>query len=66
MNIAHSIAQKLKNESKRQVVDFNLVLARYGVERVLYRLSKSEYADSFILKGASRIGLTCRSVYIRS
>ena len=31
--------------------DFNLVLIRYAQERLLYRLSKSEYADDFVLKG---------------
>ncbi len=33
--------------------DFNLLLLRYGVERLLYRLSISPHADKFILKGAS-------------
>jgi hypothetical protein len=28
------------------------MLTRYGVERFLYRLSRSEYRDRFILKGA--------------
>jgi len=29
-----------------------LILTRYGLERLLYRLSQSEYRDRFILKGA--------------
>jgi hypothetical protein len=33
--------------------DFNLLLSRYGIERLLYRLSISPHADKFILKGAS-------------
>ncbi len=53
MNIAHSITQKLKNESKARSVDFTLILARYGVERLLFRLTHSEYDQQFILKGAS-------------
>jgi hypothetical protein len=28
------------------------VLARYAAERFLYRLSRSRYADRFVLKGA--------------
>ena len=32
--------------------DPNTVLARYGIERYLYRLSISPYADRFVLKGA--------------
>lgn len=37
----------------RQIgVDPNLVLTRYATERILYRLSRSVYADRFVLKGA--------------
>jgi hypothetical protein len=32
--------------------DFQLVLTRYALERLLYRLSRSGYRDRFILKGA--------------
>jgi hypothetical protein len=32
--------------------DFNLLLLRYGIERLLFRLSRSPYADQFLLKGA--------------
>ncbi|EKD80908.1 MAG: hypothetical protein ACD_39C02101G0003 [uncultured bacterium] len=52
-NIAHSVFQRLLNLSKERREDFNLLLSRYGVERFLYRLGISSYADSFILKGAS-------------
>jgi len=31
---------------------FDLVLVRYGIERLLYRLTCSEYNDAFLLKGA--------------
>lgn len=33
-------------------VDPNLVLTRYAVERLLYRLSRSPHAEKFVLKGA--------------
>ncbi len=33
-----------------------MTLSRYGVERLLYRLSTSRFADSFILKGAILVG----------
>ncbi|HOA62689.1 MAG TPA: nucleotidyl transferase AbiEii/AbiGii toxin family protein [Verrucomicrobiota bacterium] len=33
-------------------MDPNLVFTRYGVERFLYRLSRSPYAEQFVLKGA--------------
>lgn len=32
--------------------DFNLIVGRYAVERLLYRLSISEVRGQFVLKGA--------------
>ncbi|MCU7816312.1 MAG: nucleotidyl transferase AbiEii/AbiGii toxin family protein [Candidatus Thiodiazotropha sp. (ex Rostrolucina anterorostrata)] len=32
--------------------EFQLILTRYGLERLLYRLSQSAYRNRFILKGA--------------
>lgn len=52
-NLAHSVAQRLLNFSKEKNEDFNFVLARYGVERLLYRLTQSQEGGRFILKGAS-------------
>jgi len=51
-NIAASARARLLNLAKARGEDFNLVLTRYGLERLLYRLSKSSYQDRFILKGA--------------
>jgi predicted nucleotidyltransferase component of viral defense system len=51
-NIATSIRQKLLNRSRESGEDFMLTLTRYAGVRLLYRLSCSEYADRFILKGA--------------
>ena len=48
----HSVSQKLLNVAKAKDVDYNIVLIWYGLERFLYRLSKSTYSDKFILKGA--------------
>jgi predicted nucleotidyltransferase component of viral defense system len=50
--LAASIHQRLLNQSQARQVDFNLMLARYAIERFLYRLSQSPYADQFVLKGA--------------
>ena len=38
-NLPASIKQRLLNLSRERGLDFNLVLTRYGVERILYRLS---------------------------
>ena len=43
---------RLLNVAKAQGVDFNQVLVRFALERILYRLSQSEHADRFLLKGA--------------
>lgn len=47
-----SIRQRLINLSRENGEAFDFVLARYGVERFLYRLSVSEHADDFVLKGS--------------
>lgn len=52
-NVGHSVFQRILAYAKANGEDFNLLLFRYGVERLLYRLSTSSYADKFILKGAS-------------
>lgn len=52
-NIGHSAFQRLLNYARTNREDFNILLFRYGVERLLYRLSVSPHAKRFILKGAS-------------
>jgi hypothetical protein len=52
VNIAASIRQRLKNISKDESRPFNELLQYYAMERFLYRLSQSEHAHCFILKGA--------------
>lgn len=52
INVAASISRKLLNLSRERGEDFQLVLTRYGLERFLYRLGRSKYFDSFVLKGA--------------
>lgn len=47
-----SIRARLLNHSRQTKEDFNLLLTRYGLERLLYRLSISAHADRFLLKGA--------------
>jgi hypothetical protein len=51
-NIEASIRQRLLDHSRAKGEDFNLTLTRYASERFLYRLSRTEYAAKFILKGA--------------
>ncbi|MFT3813443.1 MAG: nucleotidyl transferase AbiEii/AbiGii toxin family protein [Acidovorax sp.] len=49
---AASIRARLLNVAKAQGVDFNQVLVRFALERILYRLTQSPHADRFLLKGA--------------
>jgi predicted nucleotidyltransferase component of viral defense system len=51
-NLAASVQARLLNIAKAQGVDFNQVLVRFALERILYRMSQSAHADRFLLKGA--------------
>lgn len=50
--MATSVKQRLLNYSRDRGEVFNLVLVRFAVERLLYRLTRSPHADAFVLKGA--------------
>ena len=51
-NMAASVRQRLLDKAKETGRPFNEVLQYFAMERFLYRLSKSPYADNFVLKGA--------------
>lgn len=51
-NLTASIRARLKQRADAAKQDFNLTLTHYGLERLLYRLSVSAHAPSFLLKGA--------------
>ena len=51
-NMAASVRARLLNRARETKQDFNLVLTRYSLERLLYRVSISNHADQFLLKGA--------------
>lgn len=51
-NISASVRARLLNKARAQKLDFNLLLTRYVLERMLYRLSISQQRDQFLLKGA--------------
>lgn len=50
-NIAESIKQRLLNLAKQRKEDFNFVLRQYVLQRLMYRIGISDYADDFLLKG---------------
>jgi len=51
INLAASIQARLKIMAEAQGRPFAELLQYYGMERFLYRLSKSQYVDKFVLKG---------------
>ena len=51
-NMAASVRHRLLNISREQREDFQLILIRFALERLIFRVSQSEYRDQFVLKGA--------------
>ncbi len=51
-NIQASVRTRLKNKAEETNRPFSEILQYYGMERFLYRFSRSKYAEKFILKGA--------------
>lgn len=51
-NLPASVKARLGNVAREQREDFQELLSRFGRERLLYRLSVSEYQERFVLKGA--------------
>ena len=62
-NIAASVRARLTSRAKARKENVQLVLLRYAIERLLYRLSRSQYADRFILKGAMLFNLWAEAPY---
>lgn len=50
-NVGASVQAKLKNMAKTVDIDVPALLQRYVQERLLYRMSISDEADNFVLKG---------------
>ena len=51
-NVPASIRQKLLDLARERNQDFGLVLTKYALERILFRIGNSQYRDIFVLKGA--------------
>ena len=51
-NIGASVRARLLDRARAERSNFQILLTRYALERLLYRLSASEHRDRFILKGA--------------
>ncbi len=51
-NPGASVRARLLNKARAERTDFQILLTRYALERLLYRLSVSDHREEFILKGA--------------
>jgi len=51
-DMAVSVRQRLRDLARTRNEDFDYVLRQYVMQRLLYRLSCSDYAEQFLLKGA--------------
>lgn len=56
-DIAASVRQRLLNLARAEGQLFDVVLVAFGLERLVYRLSVSEYRDRFVLKGGMLVTL---------
>ncbi|HYS58784.1 MAG TPA: nucleotidyl transferase AbiEii/AbiGii toxin family protein [Burkholderiales bacterium] len=56
-NLAASVREHLRQLSRRRNEPFDLVLTKYALERLLYRLGRSDFKDRFVLKGAMLFAL---------
>ena len=56
-NVAASVRDRLKKIADKSGEDFNGLLIRYAIERLLFRLSKSKHKKRFVLKGAMLFAL---------
>jgi len=61
INMAASVKQRLLNLARSEGRVYDVVLVRYALERLLYRLSISAHRSSFILKGGMLVTLWLES-----
>ncbi len=62
-NMAASVRQRLANRARERGETFDIVLTRYALERLLFRLGQSGHRDRFILKGAMLFSLWTDAPY---
>lgn len=62
-NVAASVRQRLLTLSRQEKRDFQEVLTRFALERLLYRLGQADYRDRLILKGALLFALWTEEIH---
>lgn len=66
MSSAVSVKDRLKNKSRSTGKTMQELLTAYGLERTIYRLSKSRYKEHFILKGGIFLYALYDGSYVRT
>lgn len=56
-NMAASVRDRLKKIADKTGENYNTLLVRYAIERLLFRLSKSKHKRHFVLNGAMLFAL---------
>ena len=56
-NVPASVRDRLKKIADKTGENYNTLLVRYAIERLLFRLSKSKHKKRFVLKGAMLFAL---------
>ncbi|MEI6785444.1 MAG: nucleotidyl transferase AbiEii/AbiGii toxin family protein [Verrucomicrobiota bacterium] len=56
-NLAASVLARLAQRRAKTGEDFNVLLVRFALERLLYRLCCSKHREQFVLKGAMLFAL---------
>lgn len=62
-NVAISVRDRLVARARSRRENAQLLMTRYAIERLLYRLSRSQHRDRFILKGAMLFSLWADAPY---
>ena len=62
-NVGASVRDRLTQRARAAGENVQLILTRYAIERLLYRLSISSHSDKFVLKGAMLFSLWSPTPY---
>lgn len=63
VNLAVSARARLTQRARERRENAQLVMTRYAIERLLYRLSLSPFREAFVLKGAMLFSLWAPTPY---
>lgn len=62
-NVGASVRARLTDKARSRGDNVQLILLRFAIERLIYRLAQSKYRDDFILKGAMLFSLWAEVPY---